>query len=780
MALKRSRSVSFSEFCETYKKVSSCNSQSDIETDDEIGDGRGPGRNVRRKSVLSPRMLTLPEPGDFSDSNSAANSVTSVNSLASLLKEKIQTLPQRMRKKKSNDYKIKVFVVFLFITIVALICCAYFLYNQKILAKAYFERVKFNKNKRIMTIHNRDGVELVSARLGTTMNYDKVLPCLPQDERRDGSICLEWMDRARLYLHVYNMQESVKCYNLKWIALNDHISPTDCIEMAPGVHWYGGGQNQESAWPLEKGAHDFRPFITGNVERHEWGNVLKRYFISSKGVAIIVDEKTPLYVSITDDPKKAICLRAKYDNFAFVNRFTLGPELNYSVCTGNNMSDLHSQLSEHTLWDGLKKEDSDVIESLLTEPIWEITTDHKEAFTEEMISNFTNDVIGLPNIKQGHVLLNEFWQNQVGDFELDLNRFPSLEETIEVLSRRGFRVVFTIQPFISTESPNFAEAVERRLLVLERSTGRTVPALTSFKNFQSVGVLDITNNRTIPWLVEKLKALMGKYKFNAFYLELGTAYDMPHYYQCQKSLINPDQYKTLFINSIQNSVSLLGVSDAIERPRSPSFVSLPRFESSWEGLRRVIPTILTYGVIGYPFVIPGAVGGDFDSMETKLSELNGTVADLPDPELYIRWLQLAAFLPVVRYNRLPTSYGDKRVSDTAISLALLRQNKVKPVLKKYARVSLNLGLPIIRPLWMLDPNDSSCHTVADEFSIGEDIIVAPILYSRSREREVYLPAGVWKDGIDGSLRKGSRWIHDYRVEEGKVAYFEKMPDDTRF
>lgn len=64
-------------------------------------------------------------------------------------------------------------------------------------------------------------------------------------------------------------------------------------------------------------------------------------------------------------------------------------------------------------------------------------------------------------------------------------------------------------------------------------------------------------------------------------------------------------------------------------------------------------------------------------METKLSELNGTVTDLPDPELYIRWLQLAAFLPVVRYNRLPTSYGDKTVSDTAISLALLRQNKVR-------------------------------------------------------------------------------------------------------
>lgn len=45
---------------------------------------------------------------------------------------------------------------------------------------------------------------------------------------------------------------------------------------------------------------------------------------------------------------------------------------------------------------------------------------------------------------------------------------------------------------------------------------------------------------------------------------------------------------------------------------------------------------------------------------------------------------------------------------------------------------------------------------------------------------VYLPQGVWKDGVDGSLRKGSRWIHNYRVPEDKIAYFVKMPDNTRF
>lgn len=45
---------------------------------------------------------------------------------------------------------------------------------------------------------------------------------------------------------------------------------------------------------------------------------------------------------------------------------------------------------------------------------------------------------------------------------------------------------------------------------------------------------------------------------------------------------------------------------------------------------------------------------------------------------------------------------------------------------------------------------------------------------------VYLPAGLWQDGIDGSLRKGNRWMHDYKVPLDRVAYFVKKPDDMRF
>ena len=48
---------------------------------------------------------------------------------------------------------------------------------------------------------------------------------------------------------------------------------------------------------------------------------------------------------------------------------------------------------------------------------------------------------------------------------------------------------------------------------------------------------------------------------------------------------------------------------------------------------------------------------------------------------------------------------------------------------------MNEGLPLVRPLWMLDPSDAACMSVVDEFSVGEQIIVAPIMEKGVTTRE---------------------------------------------
>lgn len=378
-----------------------------------------------------------------------------------------------------------------------------------------------------------------------------------------------------------------------------------------------------------------------------------------------------------------------------------------------------------------------------------------------------------------------------------------MDETIDTMRRRGFRITFSVQPFIGTESSNFALTVNQGLLVQERGDSEgTVPALTRYKSVSSAGMLDVTNNHTVSWISKQLKGLVEKYNIDSFYLDMGTAYDMPKYYHLQDDLTNPDDYKSLFTEHTLKSIRVIGVSGAVTRPPAPVFVSLPPLPSTWESLQSIIPTILTYGIVGYPFLMPGPVGGDYlPDSQRQITTTTTTphpqfvfdphlpIGDLrvfepkhlPNKELYMRWQQLANFLPVIRYTHLPSDYvSDKDVLQQAKDLTSLRIAEVVPRLINYVTEALDKGLPLIRPLWMLDPSDSACLLVMDEFSIGEELIVAPIVAQGVEEREVYLPAGVWKDGIDGSLRKGSRWLHSYKVPLDKIAYFVRMPNNTRF
>lgn len=590
------------------------------------------------------------------------------------------------------------------------------------MSRLYFDHIKFSSSKRMLHVYDAKGIDVLSGNLGAEIAIEKPYGCI--DDPGDGSVCWEWTKLARLYVNLdekftgYSADGSAatRCYTFRWESLDPRYNPIDCFNIGEERgQWYGGGITRDADWQLERGSFGFAPFITGDISgRHQWGNAMKRYFINSHGVAIEVTEDTPLHISVNGEYKSQFCLKAQYDNFAFVNRPTPLPQLKYRICTASDMKILHHNLTQKNLWDGLKEQDVHVIKTIFDEPVWQIS----ENLTDTTISNYTDKVIELSYFRLGHVLISEQWQRHSGDFELDEERFKGLDDIINVLHRRGFRISFTISPFVSTESKTFAELVKKKLLIYERSTERNVPALTKFGKSASGGILDPTNNDTIPWLILKLDKTVKKYQIDSFFLDFGTAYDMPQFYECKRSLLNPDHFKTIFTNGVSGALNLLGVSGAISVPRPPAFLNLPSVNSSWRGLQTVITSVLNYGIIGYPFIMPGAVGGDI------LIEQNGT---LPDKELYIRWLQLATFLPVLRFTHLPSEYKDETVTEIAKELASVRQKTVTPVLNKYLSDAMNEGLPLVRPLWMLDPHDVACLNVVDEFSVGEQLIVAPIL-----------------------------------------------------
>ncbi|XP_037726255.1 myogenesis-regulating glycosidase isoform X3 [Drosophila subpulchrella] len=721
---------------------------------------------------------------DFDSHSVASNqaSITSVNSLASLLREKMQAFPQLIRKKKreTKDYKIKIFVIIMFFMIIFLIGYAYVAYHQQMLTKSYFQKIKFNSHDRIFRILSHEDKEVISGQLGVTLGFDTApFHCLEENRRSDGSVCIEWNGVARLHLN-FEDKGVFRCYTLQWQALTQGLLPTDCYELKrDNGLWFGGGVTKGQEWSLSYANFDFAPYASGDSKIHQFGNGVKRYFINSIGVAMQVSERTPLQLGVNRTENR-FCLRAANDEFTFVNHLTPLPQLDYRICTTEDMRSLHMLMTQQSLWDGLKKLDMEVLNSLLEEPVWRIPhAETPDSLNETAICDYSESAIAMG---LGHIVINEFWQENIGDFTVDKARFPTLKDTIRVLDRRGFKVVLTIQPFISTDSANFKDAVRRKLLIYERHSERSIPALTRYKSSSSAGVLDITNNASVPWLLEKLQRLKEEYGVQSFYLDLGTGYNLPHYYQCRQTLDNPDTYARLFTASLEGA-GLMAVSTASVVPKPPTFLSTPPANATWEGLRETLGAVLNYGVIGYPFVLPGVIGGDY-LLQRPLSKMVSFYSmaqpPLPDPELFIRWLQLATFMPAMQFSHLPSEYRSDLVTRVAQELKEVRTNDVIPLLKKYLKSSMDEGLPLVRPLWMMDPHDPACLIVSDEFSVGEELIVAPILHAKRQEREVYLPQGVWKDGIDGSLRKGSRWMHGYRVPTDKIAYFRKMPDNTRF
>ncbi|XP_037934529.1 myogenesis-regulating glycosidase isoform X2 [Teleopsis dalmanni] len=724
---------------------------------------------------------------DFDTHSVASNqaSITSINSLASLLRDKMQAFPHIIRKKKreTKDYKIKIFVIVMFCIIVSLIGYAYVGYHEHILTKSHFDKIKFSSKDRSFHIMNYDYKVVISGKLGTTLGSEtRPYSCLEDHRKYDGSVCLEWSGHSRLYMS-FQDKGVFRCYNLRWQALASGVFPTDCYELnRDNGLWFGGGITKGMDWSLSNANFKFSPFTTGDAKVHQFGNAIKRYFINSAGVAIQVNEKTPLYISVNQTENK-FCLRAMNDNFTFINHLTELPELEYKICTTEDMRSLHMLMTQQSLWDGLKEDDIKALHSLIEEPIWKIPYQSgMDSINETSIYNYSEQVIDMGFMRLGHILVNEFWQNNIGDLTVDSTRFPTLKNTIDVLHRRGFKVVFTVQPFISTDSENFKEAVKNKLLIYERHSERSIPALTRYKSTTSAGVLDITNNASIPWLKNKLQHMKEVYKVDSFYLDLGTGYNLPHYYQCRKTLDNPDVYAKLFTNSLEG-IGVMGVSTASVVPKPPTFLSTTPVNSSWSGLRELLTMVLNYGVNGYPFILPGVIGGDYELTHTvtkMISFYSLGQPNVPEQELFIRWFQLMTFLPSMQFSHLPSEYKSDYIIDIAKELTSIRQKIVIPLLKKYLSESMNEGLPLVRPLWMLDPHDPACLMVNDEFSVGDELIVAPILEKAAEEREVYLPQGVWKDGIDGSLRKGSRWMHDYKVPKEKIAYFIKLPDNTRF
>ncbi|MFF8405234.1 glycoside hydrolase family 31 protein [Streptomyces sp. NPDC015684] len=156
--------------------------------------------------------------------------------------------------------------------------------------------------------------------------------------------------------------------------------------------------------------------------------------------------------------------------------------------------------------------------------------------------------------------------------------------------------------------------------------------------------------------------------------------------------------------------------------------------TGWPGLRASLSLVLGLGLCGVPYSGPD-VGG-FDGS--------------PSPELYLRWFQLGAYLPLFRTHaslragrREPWEFGADVLEHARV--ALLERRRLLPYFVTLAHLARRTGAPYVRPVWWGAPEDRSLRDCEDAFLLGDSLLVAPVLDPGADRRAVQLPRGRWYD-----------------------------------
>ena len=94
----------------------------------------------------------------------------------------------------------------------------------------------------------------------------------------------------------------------------------------------------------------------------------------------------------------------------------------------------------------------------------------------------------------------------------------------------------------------------------------------------------------------------------------------------------------------------------------------------------------------------------------------------------------------------------------ANTLLWRRRQLVLPAYRAALREALAEGWPMVRPLWHQFGDDPEVAPIADQFLIGDRLMVAPVTRANVTSRAVYLPRGLWRELDSGRLDSGGRWL----------------------
>jgi hypothetical protein len=154
-------------------------------------------------------------------------------------------------------------------------------------------------------------------------------------------------------------------------------------------------------------------------------------------------------------------------------------------------------------------------------------------------------------------------------------------------------------------------------------------------------------------------------------------------------------------------------------------------------------------------------------------DVGGHIFGVRDDELATRWVQLGVFSPILRLHSSSNPFLVKepwqfpREAREAMTSALRFRHRLVPYLHTMNHRAAVDGVPLVRPMYHLAPDDPRAYTVPNQFGFGSELLVAPITTPRDPVTlrgavRAWLPPGAWIDVFTSTVYDGDREVELHR------------------
>ena len=350
--------------------------------------------------------------------------------------------------------------------------------------------------------------------------------------------------------------------------------------------------------------------------------------------------------------------------------------------------------------------------------------------TQQKVLDYAKSVLdnGMPS---GVLIIDDNWQEDYGVWNFHPGRFPDPKVMIDSLHKMGFQVMLWVCNLVSADSLT-SRYLEKQGYLVKNTEG--LPAIARWWNGYSA-MIDFTNEQAVGWFNDKLKQLMEDYGVDGYKFDAGDLDQFQENFVCYKP-INGLEYSQIWAQ-VGCNYSLNEYRACWKMGGKGLAQRLSDKNHSWKpegGLGSLIPNGLIQGILGYAFTCPDMIGGgEYMNFLENSQNL--------DRELIVRNAQCAALFPMMQFSVAPWRVLDEMHLTICVEMAKLHERFGERILK-LAEAAAVTEEPIIRHLEYVFPGNGY-ETINDQFMLGDNILVAPVLEKGATTKRVIFPEGKW-------------------------------------